>query len=204
MRSFWSQYSGSLAGSLQRLCVTSADGTEAESGQAFETVCQWTKSVRDEEGTLHFIGNGASACMASHLAVDWMKNAGVRALAYNDVAFLTAIGNDLGYEKVFSQPILWFARKGDLLATISSSGNSPNVLRAIEVAREKGMRVVTFSGMKPDNKSRRAGDLNFFVPGWTYGMIECSHQVLLHAWLDCYMKVREWELTAPQVIITPR
>ena len=49
------------------------------------------------------------------------------------------------------------------------------------------MSVVTFSGLKPDNKSRKKGDLNFYVPAKTYGIVECAHQVLLHAWLDKYM-----------------
>jgi D-sedoheptulose 7-phosphate isomerase len=89
--------------------------------------------------------------------------------------------------------VCWFGEPGDLLATVSSSGNSPNVVNAIAAARKQGLKVITFSGMKPDNKSRRAGDLNFYVPASTYGIVECSHQVLLHAWLDCFMNVREWE-----------
>jgi D-sedoheptulose 7-phosphate isomerase len=162
-----------------------------------------SQAVRAARGTMHFAGNGASACMASHMALDWTKNAGVRALAYNDLAYLTAIGNDLGYDQSFAQPVSWFAEPGDLLVTISSSGNSPNVLKAIAAAREKRIPVVTFSGLKPDNASRRAGDLNLYVPGWTYGLIECAHQVLLHAWLDAFMEVRGWELTSPQVITPP-
>ena len=62
------------------------------------------------------------------------------------------------------------------------------------MARQKKMKVVTFSGMKPDNSSRKLGDLNFYVPAMTYGIAECSHQILLHAWLDCFMKVCEWDL----------
>jgi D-sedoheptulose 7-phosphate isomerase len=72
------------------------------------------------------------------------------------------------------------------------------VLRAIEAAQAKGLRVVTFSGLKPDNRSRSAGDLNFYVRAWSYGIVECAHQVLLHAWLDQFMEVREWEMTRPQ------
>lgn len=194
MQSYWIEYHRSFDHALKRLSVTNADGSEENADRALELLCGWTREVRERDGTLHFIGNGASACMSSHFAVDWTKNAGVRAFAYNDVAFLTAIGNDLGYEKAFSQPVHWYGRKGDLLATISSSGNSPNVLGAIEAAREKGIRVVTFSGMKAQNKSRAAGDLNYYVPGLTYGVVECAHQVLLHAWLDCYMNIREWEM----------
>ncbi len=131
--------------------------------------------------------------MASHLAADWTKNAGVRATTYHDISLLTAISNDQSYDQVFAQPIGWFGEKGDMLVTISSSGNSPNVLNAIASAREQEMKVVTFSGMSPENKSRLAGDLNFFVPAWTYGIVESSHHVLLHAWLDCFMNVRDWE-----------
>ena len=175
--------------------VTDAEGQTLDAEVAVQRLCELTLSVRDARRTIHFVGNGASACMASHMAVDWTKNAGVRSLAYNDLAFLTAIGNDLGYDQTFSQPINWFGEPGDLLATISSSGNSPNVVNAAAVARQKGLILVTFSGMKPDNKSRRAGDLNFYVPATTYGFVECAHQVLLHTWLDCYMNVREWDTT---------
>jgi D-sedoheptulose 7-phosphate isomerase len=61
------------------------------------------------------------------------------------------------------------------------------------MAREKGMGVVTFSGLKPDNQSRKMGDLNFYIPAKTYGIVECAHQVLLHVWLDKYMGVVEWD-----------
>lgn len=137
------------------------------------------------------------------MAADWTKNAAVKSLAYNDIAFLTAIGNDLGYDQVFAHPVGWFGDEGDLLVTISSSGNSPSILRAIEAARERKMKVVTFSGMKADNASRKLGDLNFYIPAWTYGIVECAHQILLHIWLDNFMNVCEWEHSSPQVILPP-
>lgn len=203
MNHYWSQYQQSMAHSLASSLVSNLSGEALDSEAGFQFLCQLTQTVRDARRTMHFVGNGASACMASHMALDWVKNGGVRAVAYSDLAFLTAIGNDLGYEHVFAQPVEWFGEEGDLLAAISSSGNSPNVLNAITTARQKGMKVVTFSGMKPDNASRKLGDLNFYVPAWTYGIVECAHQVLLHAWLDCYMGVRDWELAAPQVIAPP-
>jgi D-sedoheptulose 7-phosphate isomerase len=201
MNNFLIAYRTSLAKSLENLSVSLKGGEPVDHDFGLNHLCELTQVILAARRTIHFVGNGASACMASHLAVDWVKNAGVRALAYNDIAFLTAIGNDLGYDQVFAQPVGWFGEEGDLLATISSSGNSPSILRAIEAARGRKMKVVTFSGMKPDNASRKMGDLNFYVPGWTYGIIECAHQVLLHAWLDCSMGVKEWELTGPQVII---
>ncbi len=204
MTDYWLNYRASMSSSLERVSVTSVDGKEVQGDQSLAALCAWSHSVREEDRLMHFVGNGASACMASHMAVDWVKNAGVKAMAYNDISFLTAIGNDLGYEQIFAQPLGWFGKKGDLLATISSSGNSPNVLKAIATARQAGMRVVTLSGMKPDNASRKLGDLNFYVPAWTYGIVECAHQVLLHAWLDHFMKVKSWELSGPQVVLPVR
>lgn len=148
---------------------------------------RWARDVRDKDGTIYFCGNGASAAMASHMSIDWLKCADVRSLCFNDCASLTAIGNDVGYPDVFSLPLRRLANSRDLLVTISSSGNSPNVLRALETAKELKLRSVTFSGFKPENRSRSLGDLNFYVPTSTYGLTESCHQVILHAWLDAYM-----------------
>ena len=82
-----------------------------------------------------------------------------------------------------------FADPGDVLVTISSSGNSPNIIRAIETASEMGLTVVTLSGMGPDNRSRGMGNLNFYIPADTYGAVEASHQVVLHGWLDRFMEM---------------
>ena len=68
---------------------------------------------------------------ASHLAIDFSKNGGLRAMAFNDAAALTCLGNDLGYENVFAKQIEFHGRGGDLLMAISSSGRSPNILEAV-------------------------------------------------------------------------
>ena len=113
-------------------------------------------------------------------------------MSVSDSAMLTALGNDIGYEEVFSAPLRWYAEAGDQLITISSSGNSPNILRALEAARELGLSIVTLSGLRPDNSSRKLGDLNFYVPAKTYGIVESVHQVLLHLCLDRFMGIQEW------------
>jgi D-sedoheptulose 7-phosphate isomerase len=195
---YWQRYHAAIGGSLKNLATSTANLQAIEPEAAFALLCQWTHDVRTADGMIHFVGNGASAAMASHMALDWSKNGKVRAVVHNDLASLTAYGNDLGYERVFAASLQRHARRGDLLAAISSSGNSPNIVRAIDAARETGMRVVTFSGLKPDNRSRAAGDLNFFIPAWSYGMVECAHQVLLHAWIDRFMDVREWSMTQTQ------
>ena len=160
-------------------------------------------AVRFQDAVLTGLARDGGLLLPEHIPSVADRLADWRNLAYNDLAYLTAIGNDLGYDQTFAQPVAWFAEPGDLLVTISSSGNSPNVLKAIAAAREKKIPVVTFSGLKANNASRQAGDANLFVPGWTYGLIECAHQVLLHAWLDAFMDVKGWELTSPQVLVPP-
>lgn len=133
---------------------------------------------------LIFIGNGASASMASHYALDFSKNCGIRSLAVNDAAMLTALSNDIGGEAIFAEQVGYYAREGDVLVAISSSGSSPNILAAVEKARETDCAVVTFSGFDTDNPLRLSGDLNFHVAGDEYGLVEAAHTALLHAILD--------------------
>lgn len=183
---------------LRSLIVTDLSGEQIESNESLSIFCQWTREIHEQGRKQYLVGNGASAAFANHMALDWTKNGGVPTHAFANSALLTAMGNDLGFEEAFSAPLSWYAGSGDRLVTISSSGNSPNIIKTIEVARAKGMSVVTFSGLKPDNASRKLGDLNFYIPAKTYGIVECAHQVLLHVWLDMYMGVKEWEKTEEQ------
>lgn len=137
--------------------------------------------------TLYFIGNGGSAGIASHLAIDYSKNGNLRSLALNDGAQLTCLANDLGYENVFAHPLTLHGRSGDLLLAISSSGRSANILKACEAAKAKGMAVVTLSGFDGTNPLKRLGDINLHVASHQYGFVEILHLALLHAVLDIEM-----------------
>ena len=136
---------------------------------------------------LMFVGNGGSATIASHMAIDYSKNGGIRAFAFNDGAALTCLGNDLGYENVFAQQIELHARSGDLLIAISSSGNSENIVRTATTALGKGCTVVTLSGFSPDNRLRGLGDWNLYLPSSEYGFMEVTHLSICHAALDLAM-----------------
>src|SRR5262249_14111079 len=94
---------------------------------ARETHCRGNKIM--------FVGNGGSAGIASHLAIDYSKNGSLRAMAFNDAAALTCLSNDLGYDRVFSEQIALHAQPGDLLVALSSSGASANILNAVKAAR---------------------------------------------------------------------
>ena len=108
-----------------------------------------------------FIGNGGSAGIASHLAIDFSKNGGLRALAFNDPSALTCLGNDLGYENVFAKQIELHGRAGDLLIAISSSGRSPNILNAVEAARCRDCQGRDLFGLRRGQRAARGGRRQF-------------------------------------------
>jgi len=140
--------------------------------------------TREARRRLFLIGNGASASMASHFATDIAKNGGLRTQIFTDASLLTAIGNDVGFEDIFAEPLRWYAEDGDILTAISSSGNSPDIIKAVRVARTAGCAIVTLSAMQADNRLRRLGDLNFYIAGATYGLAETAHAAILHHWMD--------------------
>lgn len=191
--SYFDSYRTTLSDLLSRVSVRDRAGAEIGPAEGFKRWLELTAAAKAAGHVHYFVGNGASATMASHMALDCAKNAGIRALAFNDIASLTALGNDLGYDQTFAAPIGWHGHAGDLLVAISSSGRSPNILKAIEAARAKAMAVVTLTGIRDDNPARALGDVNFYVPGHTYGAVECLHQVLLHCWLDDHMGLTEWK-----------
>jgi D-sedoheptulose 7-phosphate isomerase len=198
MSSYYQSYVSSMDSALRGLEITDSTGKSLSHEEGFELLYAVTRKVADNGLKQYLCGNGASASFANHMALDWTKNGGIPTHSYSDSALLTAMGNDLGYEEVFSAPLSWYAKPGDQLVAISSSGNSPNIVRTIGVAREKEMGVITFTGLKPDNTCRALGDLNLYIPAKTYGIVECAHQILLHVWLDQYMGICEWEREAAQ------
>jgi len=143
--------------------------------------------LQKEGRRVYIVGNGGSAAIASHAAIDLWKNGGVAAHAFNDPSLLTCISNDIGYDRVFSVPLEMFASAGDLVIAVSSSGNSINIVNACLSARAKGCLLITLSGFSPGNAIRSLGDINFFVPAFSYGFAEIIHQYILHCILDAKM-----------------
>jgi len=180
-------YFSTLAGLLKETETTDA----AKRKIALYDGCEWFRRAAHEAHSagnkIMFVGNGGSAGICSHLAVDFSKNGGLRAMAFNDASALTCLGNDLGYENVFAKQIEFHGRSGDLLVAISSSGRSPNILNAVKAGRAANCKVVTFSGFSEDNELRCLGDANFFVQSKEYGFVEVAHLALCHAVLDIDM-----------------
>ena len=131
-----------------------------------------------------FIGNGGSAAIASHMAADWLKAGGVAALCFNQSPLMSCIANDIGYDRVFAQPLTLHGSAGDVLFAISSSGRSKSITSAAEVARSLRMKIITLSGFAPDNPLRSMGAVNFHVPSDRYGLVEVAHHAICHSILD--------------------
>ena len=148
-----------------------------------------TFSKYKEKGShLFFIGNGGSSAIASHMTADFMKNGGMNTYSLYDNAVTTCMGNDYGYEYIFSRPLDFLAREGDLLVAVSSSGNSQNIINAIETARAKGASIITFTGFEPDNKVKQMGEINVYVPCKKYGIVESIHNLILQQIVDIIME----------------
>lgn len=182
-----SRYLAQLHRHLTEAAATDAAGRAVDLEEALDEAGKSARAITEGGGTIYFIGNGGSAGIASHMAIDFTKNGGMRALAFNDGSYLTCLGNDLGFDQVFAKPLEMHARKGDLLIAISSSGRSANILNGVEMARQRGCSVLTFSGFGADNPLRARGDFNFYLGSGEYGFVEVGHLALIHTILDLAM-----------------
>jgi D-sedoheptulose 7-phosphate isomerase len=184
---FITRYTGTIHGLIDGISASNANGT-LEYAKAIEHAVELVRVAQAAGRKVIMVGNGGSAGIASHQAVDYWKNGGVRAIAFNDASLLTCIGNDLGFEHLFAAPIERFADPEDLVFAISSSGASHNILNAAKAARTAGCRLVTFSGFDPGNPLRSQGDINFHVASSSYGLVEILHLYIIHSILDAKMQ----------------
>lgn len=135
---------------------------------------------------IYVCGNGGSAAIADHLCCDWTKGTIVsgqpvlktHSLVAN-TALLTALSNDFGFENSFSTQIEMFGASGDVLVAISSSGESGNIIKAVEAARSRGMKVLGLSGFS-GGKLAQTADVCLHAPFDNYGLVEDCHQILMH------------------------
>ena len=149
---------------------------------------------RDNKYRIFFFGNGASSAFANHMALDFSKNGKILSRTLSDSAMLTALSNDYSYDKAMLEYLkIEGVTAKDLVITISSSGNSPNIISVLEYCKENNINSLALSGLKQDNKSIGLADYSIYVPMKTYGMVECIHQIFLHLILDESMGILEWD-----------
>ncbi len=160
-----SERAGTRLRDLAALAMRTAEALAPEIARAAALV----RRTLDGGGTLLFCGNGGSAADAQHMATEYvvryMRNRrALPAIALTtDTSLLTAAGNDLGFDEIFSRQVEALARPGDLLVIHSTSGNSPNVLRAAEAARAKGVAVLSLSA-RDGGALRPLSDLALVIP----------------------------------------
>jgi phosphoheptose isomerase len=138
------------------------------------------------------VGNGGSAGIAAHIAIDLSKNGKVPAICFNDAAQITCLANDYGFENWLAHAVRMNLRKGDVLVAISSSGKSPNILNAVKAGRELGLGIVTLSGFLADNPLRKLGDVNFWADSRAYNIVETAHQFWLMSVIDLIIGKAEY------------
>ena len=170
------------------------DQQKSEPELFFEIIKSILIKLRESKNKIYFFGNGASAAFANHMALDFSKNGKILSRSLSDSALLTALSNDYSYEKAMLEYLkIEGVTKDDLVITISSSGNSPNVLSVLNYCKENNIKSLALSGLKSDNKSITIADYSIYSPMKTYGMVECIHQIFLHLILDELMGIYEWD-----------
>ena len=175
MKNFVDQYLADLGSLLSRL-----------DSAAIAQAIAWMTEARDNGRMIYICGNGGSASIASQMVVDVVKGGSfkkktrIKMIGLTDsIATITAYGNDEGYETVFVEPLKNFAQAGDILIAISGSGNSPNVLRAVEYANSVGCRTIGVTTGE-GGKLRDMATLPLVVPSRHMGRLEDCFFVVTH------------------------
>lgn len=153
----------------------------------------WFREARDQGKAIFVAGNGGSAATASHFVCDMMKGASLgkpsrfRIQALHDsMPTLTAYANDLHYQDAAVEQLKNFAGAGDIYMAISGSGNSQNVIRAMEYAKSLGCRTLALTG-RDGGKLGGMAELNIQVPEQHMGRIEDAHHIICHMICYCFM-----------------
>lgn len=175
-----------LLQTIQTQHTQAVAGFFAENGQALEDLASHCATQLQSGNKLIFCGNGGSACDAMHIAGEFVGRfvKDRRALAAialsSDTGMITAIANDYEYADIFSRQIEGLGVSGDVLIALSTSGKSPNILKALVRAKEKGLKTALFTGEK--GRGTPAGaDMVLVVPSEVTAHIQETHMVALHA-----------------------
>lgn len=160
----------------------------------FKEIKSIMQNLREQNHRIFFFGNGASAAFANHMALDFSKNGKILSRSLSDSALLTALSNDYSFEAAMVEFLkIEKVNSKDLIITISSSGNSPNVLNVLKYCKENKIKTLALSGLKDSNQSISLSNYSIYVPMKTYGIVECIHQIFLHSILDESMDIFEWD-----------
>jgi phosphoheptose isomerase len=178
--------------------------TSVRSSEIDRAAAALKQAIRDDR-LIFSCGNGGSAAIANHLVNDCSKGICTdttlrpRVVSLSTtVELITAIANDIEYAEIFAHQLRNAARPGDVLITISSSGNSENIIRALTWARANGLVTIAMSGFS-GGRSLTAADISLHVPAENYGVVEDAHQALMHI-LAQYVRMSEIPENALQTL----
>ena len=149
-----------------------------------EKIINLITRVSKSKGKVVIFGNGGSASIASHLTVDFINAAKIKAMSFNDSSIITCFSNDYGYENWVSKALDCYAEDGDLVVLISSSGQSKNMINGAKRAKYMGLNVITLTGFLPNNPLRKLGDVNLWVDSKAYNIVEMTHNIWLLSVVD--------------------
>ncbi|MAV63938.1 MAG: phosphoheptose isomerase [Candidatus Marinimicrobia bacterium] len=149
-------------------------------------------AVSKKKGKVLIFGNGGSSAIASHVSVDLTKNARIRAVNFNEADLITCFSNDYGYERWIEKAIDFYADKKDIIILISSSGRSPNMIKACKLANKKRLKVISFTGHKRNNPLSKISNISLWVNSKAYNFIENTHQIWLLGLCDLIIGKREY------------
>ena len=144
--------------------------------------------VKKKNKKIIVIGNGGSASIASHASIDFTKACGIRCINFNESSLLTCFSNDYGYENWASKALNFYAKPGDLIILISSSGNSKNIINAAKQAKKMKLKMINFSGFNINNKLSKFGDVRFWVNSKKYNVVEIVHSIWILSICDYLIK----------------
>ena len=145
-----------------------------------------------KRGKILIFGNGGSAAIASHVSVDFTKNAKIRTINFNEADLITCFSNDYGYERWIEKTIDFYADKNDTLVLISSSGRSKNMINACKAAKRKKIKVISFTGHTKNNPLSKISNLSLWINSKAYNFVENTHQVWLLTVCDLIIGKREY------------
>ncbi len=172
---YFVDYIGAITYGLQKVNTT----------ELIEAVSELTHSER-----IFVAGNGGSAAIANHLSCDFAKGSGLNVISLStNIPIITALANDISYESIFTEQLKQHkANSLDTLILISSSGNSPNILSALNYAQESGIETIGLTGFTGGKLKEHCG-ISLHIPVNNYGIVEDCHQALMHT-LAQYIKAK--------------
>jgi D-sedoheptulose 7-phosphate isomerase len=170
---------------------TSLENKVLKQDEAIIQIFNILSIVRQYSNRVYIIGNGGSSAISSHASIDFTNVAKIKTHTLNEASTLTCFSNDYGYDDVFSRQIDNLFNPEDVLISISSSGNSKNIINASELAKNIGGTVITFSGFNKSNNLRKIGNINCWIDSDNYGIVEISHQFILHFISDMFANNNE-------------